>query len=189
MDRFSGTNAVDLGGGKMGYRDRNLGAGLVGSIPNALAFNSVQEELLYIITQAGLTPNATNWTQVYTAIIALIAGASRGGNGGSSSTIFTPVASTTYTRTLTFTPAVPGFLQVQSIVNPSGPSGPVLANSVLINGTSLAGDGTSLSMVDIAVQQVTTPGTAITMASRIVTPSTGSFVSIDQLLSFIFVPS
>lgn len=54
------------------YLDMNVPGGVDGSIPPARFFNNVQAELLYVITQAGLTPSHAVLTQLYDAIIALI---------------------------------------------------------------------------------------------------------------------
>jgi hypothetical protein len=64
MDRVNGANTVDIGGGRRGFRDRNLVAGLPGTQVPAAHMNAVQEELLKIIEDAGLTPNPSNLAQL-----------------------------------------------------------------------------------------------------------------------------
>jgi hypothetical protein len=73
MDRINGANTVDIGGGRRGFRDRNLLAGLSGTQVTAAFLNGLQEEVLAVIEGAGLTPAAGNWAQLLTAIQALIA--------------------------------------------------------------------------------------------------------------------
>jgi hypothetical protein len=74
MDRTSAANNVDIGGGRRGYRDRNLGAGLRGTSLVAADRNAIQEEILKLIEDAGLTPNASNWTQLREACRILFGG-------------------------------------------------------------------------------------------------------------------
>jgi hypothetical protein len=68
MDRINGSGTVDIGGGRRGWRDENIGAGVEGTELTALWLNMVQEEILKIIEQAGLTANPGDWTQLYQAI-------------------------------------------------------------------------------------------------------------------------
>ncbi|MBX6376292.1 MAG: hypothetical protein IRZ13_18960 [Acetobacteraceae bacterium] len=68
MDRINGANTVDIGGGKRGFRDRNLLAGLSGTQVTAAFLNAVQEELLAVIEGAGLAPDENDWTQLRKAI-------------------------------------------------------------------------------------------------------------------------
>lgn len=58
MDRVNGLDFVDLGGGKRGFRDQNDVAGVAGTQITADWLNGVQEELLYLIEQVGIAPNA-----------------------------------------------------------------------------------------------------------------------------------
>lgn len=77
MDRINGANTVDIGGGRRGFRDRNLLAGLSGTQVTAEFLNALQEEVLGVIEGAGLTPAAENLTQLRTAIGLMIAGQAR----------------------------------------------------------------------------------------------------------------
>lgn len=74
MDRTSAANWTDIGGGKRGYRDRNLGAGLAGTALVAADFNAQQEELMGVIEAAGITPLANDWTQLLDALTVLYGG-------------------------------------------------------------------------------------------------------------------
>lgn len=77
MDRINGANTVDIGGGRRGFRDRNLLAGLSGTQVTAAHMNAVQEELLAVIEGAGLTPDEANLTQLRAAIERMILEQSR----------------------------------------------------------------------------------------------------------------
>lgn len=68
MDRINGSGTIDIGGGRRGWRDENLGAGVEGTELTALWLNMVQEEILKVITEAGLTPDPADWTQLDQAI-------------------------------------------------------------------------------------------------------------------------
>lgn len=64
------------------YIDGNRAAGIVGSFPPAKFFNQVQNEILNVIEGAGLTPTSANLSQLYEAILELIAEYGGGGGGG-----------------------------------------------------------------------------------------------------------
>lgn len=82
MDRINGANTVDIGGGKRGFRDRNLVAGLAGTQVTAAHMNAMQEELMAVIEAAGLTPAGGSWTQLLAALDLMYGGAgSLGGTG------------------------------------------------------------------------------------------------------------
>lgn len=68
MDRTTGADWVDIGGGKRGFRDQNRAAGLIGTEVNAAWLNATQEEILAVIISAGIAPNADIWTQLLEAI-------------------------------------------------------------------------------------------------------------------------
>lgn len=74
MDRTSASNYADIGGGKRGFRDRNLGTGTRGTTHAAADRNALQEELLAVIEEGGLTPNAAVWTQLRDALRILYGG-------------------------------------------------------------------------------------------------------------------
>jgi hypothetical protein len=56
------------------FTDGNPGGGVLATRPGAYWFNMIQEEYIYLLTQAGITPAKGNHTQIYSAINALIAG-------------------------------------------------------------------------------------------------------------------
>lgn len=68
MDRVNGAGWTDIGGGRRGYRDENLGAGVEGTEVPALWLNMVQEEIMKVCAMAGLSPSEADWTQLYQAI-------------------------------------------------------------------------------------------------------------------------
>ncbi|QXZ71879.1 DUF2793 domain-containing protein [Agrobacterium sp. S7/73] len=71
MDRINGADTIDIGGGRRGFRDENLAAGAAGTEVTALHLNSVQEEILKVITSAGLVPSDADWSQLWQALNAL----------------------------------------------------------------------------------------------------------------------
>ncbi|KEC73896.1 hypothetical protein RLPCCGM1_c2015 [Rhizobium leguminosarum bv. phaseoli CCGM1] len=68
MDRIHGAGTIDIGGGRRGFRDENLGAGVEGTEVTALWANMVQEEIMKVCAMAGLSPSEADWTQLYQAI-------------------------------------------------------------------------------------------------------------------------
>lgn len=82
MDRTSAANYADIGGGKRGFRNRNLLTGVRGTMHDAADRNAVQEELLVTIEAAGLTPNAADWTQHLQALHVLFGGGGSLGTTG-----------------------------------------------------------------------------------------------------------
>ena len=68
MDRTSGKDNVDIGGGRRGFQDQDAVAGIAGTRVDAAFLNSIQEEILAVIEGAGLTPDAGNWQQLLMAI-------------------------------------------------------------------------------------------------------------------------
>ncbi|MDP1887946.1 phage tail protein [Polaromonas sp.] len=75
MDRINtSTKSENLfGAGKHGWKNGNVGLGIVPTDFNAEWFNGVQEELLKIIESAGIVPDGATHAQVYQAIEQLIA--------------------------------------------------------------------------------------------------------------------
>lgn len=55
------------------YWDANRTAGLIGAIPPAKLVNDLQDEILKVITQAGLTPDPADPTQLWQALSLLLA--------------------------------------------------------------------------------------------------------------------
>lgn len=68
MDRINGADTIDIGGGRRGFRDENLVAGAAGTQVTALFLNMVQEEILKVVTEAGLVPSEGDWTQLWQAL-------------------------------------------------------------------------------------------------------------------------
>lgn len=68
MDRTDGQNYIDIGGGRRGFRDQNVDAGVPGTRVTAAFLNSLQEEILTAIENAGITPAAADWNQLDAAI-------------------------------------------------------------------------------------------------------------------------
>lgn len=71
MDRINGADTIDIGGGRRGFRDENLVAGAAGTEVTALWLNMIQEEILKVITEAGLVPTSGDWTQLWQALQSL----------------------------------------------------------------------------------------------------------------------
>lgn len=76
MDRITG-NTTDLGGGRRGFRGRDLALGQAGTVPGATWFNDVQEEIVGIIELLALTPTAGNRAQLAQALRRLAGGNTR----------------------------------------------------------------------------------------------------------------
>lgn len=68
MDRTDGQNYIDIGDGRRGFRDQNVDAGVPGTRVTAAFLNSLQEEILTVIENAGITPAAADWSQLDAAI-------------------------------------------------------------------------------------------------------------------------
>ncbi|MBB4956244.1 hypothetical protein H4S14_004341, partial [Agrobacterium vitis] len=68
MDRINGADTVDIGSGRRGFRDENLVAGVAGTEVTAAFLNGLQEEVLNVVTQAGLVPSDGDWTQLWQAL-------------------------------------------------------------------------------------------------------------------------
>lgn len=81
MDRITG-NTIDLGGGRRGFRDRNLGLGQAGTVVDAAFLNAVQEELMAVLAAAGITPSASNLAQLLAAMNVLYGGGGTLGTNG-----------------------------------------------------------------------------------------------------------
>jgi len=57
------------------YHDGDEATSTLGSIPPGAAFEATQREIVHVITESGQTPSAANLTQLYQAIVAMIAAA------------------------------------------------------------------------------------------------------------------
>lgn len=68
MDRVNGANWIDIGGGKRGFRDEDVVAGVSGTDVPALFLNGLQENVATVIEKAGLGLDATDWELLWQAI-------------------------------------------------------------------------------------------------------------------------
>lgn len=68
MDRIVHATAVDIGGGKRGFRSKDTVAGLPGTVVTAGHMNAVQEEIMAVIEKAGLAGNGAILSQLMQAI-------------------------------------------------------------------------------------------------------------------------
>lgn len=68
MQRINSSNAISLGGAKLGFQDRNLVAGIAGTTVLAAWLNNVQEEIAGIVEAAGITLDGTNMSQLLAAL-------------------------------------------------------------------------------------------------------------------------
>lgn len=68
MDRINGARTIDIGGGRRGFVGQNKAAGIAGTEVTSAYMNGLQEELLAIILDAGLAPDAADWTQLLQAL-------------------------------------------------------------------------------------------------------------------------
>lgn len=68
MDRISHATAVDIGGGRRGFRSKDTVAGLAGTVVTATHMNASQEELMAMIEEAALVPDPLDLTQVAQAV-------------------------------------------------------------------------------------------------------------------------
>lgn len=73
MDRTEGSNFIDIGGGRRGFQDQNAEAGVPGTRVTASFLNAIQEEIMAVIENAGLTADKANWQQLDAAIRKLAA--------------------------------------------------------------------------------------------------------------------
>ncbi len=73
-DRTNGLNNIDIGSGRRGFRNRNLGLGQAGTVVDAEWANGLQEEIVRIIELLGLTPSAVNREQLIQALRRLAGG-------------------------------------------------------------------------------------------------------------------
>jgi len=72
MDRINGADTANIGQGRRGFKDENVVAGTAGTEVTAAFLNSLQEELVKVITEAGLELDKNDWTQLWQAIQIMI---------------------------------------------------------------------------------------------------------------------
>lgn len=68
MDRIDHPTAVDIGGGRMGFRSKDTVAGVPGTVVTAGHMNAVQEEIMAVIEKAGLAGDGAVLLQLVMAI-------------------------------------------------------------------------------------------------------------------------
>ena len=68
MDRVNGADHIDIGGGRRGFRDEDLGTGITGTEVTADWLNAIQEELMSLVEGAGMAGDPTKWDLVLKAI-------------------------------------------------------------------------------------------------------------------------
>lgn len=68
MDRINGADTIDIGGGRRGFIDEDLGVGQAGTEVTALWLNMIQEEVAAVIEAEGLVLSPGDWTQLLQAI-------------------------------------------------------------------------------------------------------------------------
>lgn len=64
MDRINHPTAVDIGGGRMGFRSKDTVAGVPGTVVTATHMNAEQEEIMAVIEAADLVPDDADLAQL-----------------------------------------------------------------------------------------------------------------------------
>lgn len=94
MDRINHASAVDIGGGRRGFRSKDTVAGLPGTVVTATHLNATQEETMAVIEKAGLAPDAGDLAQLLRAIrsqrLNFVAAAGVGGTANAVTLAFEP---------------------------------------------------------------------------------------------------
>lgn len=73
MDRVNGTDWVDIGGGRRGFRSQNAAAGISGTEVTDKILNDVQEEICAVIENAGFELDPLNQQQLWEALQSIAA--------------------------------------------------------------------------------------------------------------------
>lgn len=73
MDRVNGTDWVDIGGGRRGFRSQNAAAGIPGTEVTDKILNDVQEEICAVIENAGFELDPLNQQQLWEALQSIAA--------------------------------------------------------------------------------------------------------------------
>jgi len=68
MDRVNGTDWVDIGGGRRGFRSQNAAAGIPGTEVTDKILNDVQEEICAVIENSGFVLDPENQQQLWDAL-------------------------------------------------------------------------------------------------------------------------
>lgn len=91
MDRVNGTDWVDIGGGRRGFRSQNAAAGVPGTEVTDKILNDVQEEICAVIENSGFVLDPDNQQQLWEALQSIAA------PGFANRTAWLPVISMTVT--------------------------------------------------------------------------------------------
>lgn len=153
MDRIVHPTAVDLGGGKMGFRSKDTVAGVPGTVVTATHLNAVQEELLAVIEKAGLAPSAANLLQLVMAV--------RGQQMN-----YRVAGGTANALTVTLDPPITAYsagLVLRLLTGATSNSGPMTVNVDAVGAVALVNrDGTPIAAGQIAadslIEMVCAPG-------------------------------
>jgi len=73
MDRVNGTDWVDIGGGRRGFRSQNAAAGIPGTEVTDTILNDMQEEICAVIENAGFALDPQNQQQLWEALQSIAA--------------------------------------------------------------------------------------------------------------------
>lgn len=73
MDRVNGTDWVDIGGGRRGFRSQNAAAGISGTEVTDKILNDVQEEICAVIENSGFVLDPENQQQLWEALQSIAA--------------------------------------------------------------------------------------------------------------------
>jgi len=73
MDRVNGTDWVDIGGGRRGFRSQNAAAGVSGTEVTDKILNDIQEEICAVIEKAGFDLDPENQQQLWEALLQIAA--------------------------------------------------------------------------------------------------------------------
>lgn len=73
MDRVNGTDWVDIGGGRRGFRSQNAAAGIAGTEVTEKILNDIQEEICAVIENSGFELDPENQQQLWEALLSISA--------------------------------------------------------------------------------------------------------------------
>lgn len=189
------------------YVEGNPSAGIRGSFPTAGGYEAMMREIVNAIASAGLTPNATDLTQLAQAIKALIAQAFANGSitqaeilnitGGLGFSVskkngaFQPTSSGGGVSTLTysFTAAAKGTVLAFSVLDTTSQSGVSNQIEIFVNGNvaAVSGDSVGTSTTDIATCTVNT-GDNVT-ATSVVSANQALTYNTAQSFNMNYIPS
>lgn len=94
MDRITGVNTVDIGGGRRGFRSKDTVAGIPGTVVTATHMNAQQEELMALIEGSGHAASGADLKQLLRATRSqasnFVTATNVGGTAGAITLAFTP---------------------------------------------------------------------------------------------------